>query len=124
MSGIGAIEREALEFILQASRASHPREFAGILRAREGVIYEILLLPGTSSSSGSALLRPHMLPLDPSACGTVHSHPSASSRPSEEDLRFFAKFGRVHIIVAYPYDENSWRAYDHYGNEISLKVID
>jgi len=121
---IRGIEREALEFIFEASRSSHPREFAGILRAKDGIIKEILILPGTISSGESALLRLHMLPLDPSACGSVHSHPSPYPVPSGADLGLFAKFGRVHLIVASPYDERSWRAYDHRGNEINLEVFE
>jgi proteasome lid subunit RPN8/RPN11 len=121
---IRGIDREVLEFILGASRSSHPREFAGVLRAEKGVIKEVLLLPGTLSSSKSAVLRLHMMPIDPSACGSVHSHPSTSPVPSGPDLRLFAKFGRVHLIVAAPYDGRSWRAYDHRGNEVHLEVTE
>lgn len=117
------IDREALDFILAVSRSSHPKEFAGVLRAREGVIKEVLVLPGTLSSGKSAVLRLHMLPIDPSACGTVHSHPSPAATPSEEDLLLFAKFGRVHIIVAYPYDEKSWKSYNHRGEEVNLEIV-
>lgn len=123
MSQIFGINREALALILGASRSSHPREFVGVLRARDGVIQEVLLLPGTLSSDESALLRLDMLPIDPSACGTVHSHPSTSVSPSQADLALFSKFGRVHLIIAAPYDERSWRAYGHHGNEIELKVV-
>ncbi|MCS7132025.1 MAG: Mov34/MPN/PAD-1 family protein [Hadesarchaea archaeon] len=120
---IFGIEREALIFMLEVSRKSHPYEFAGVLRAKGGLVREVLVLPGTHSSNRSALLRLHMLPIDRSACGTVHSHPSPDPRPSREDLTLFAKFGRVHIIIAYPYDESSWRAYDHRGEGISLEII-
>ncbi len=123
MKQISHIDREALEFILGASRSSHPREFAGVLRAAGDVIKEVLLLPGTLSSDESAVLRLHMLPIDPSACGTVHSHPSSSTSPSGEDLTLFAKFGYVHIIAAHPYDERSWKAYNHRGEEITLRVM-
>jgi proteasome lid subunit RPN8/RPN11 len=119
---IWGIDREALELILGASRSSHPREFAAILRAKGGVVREVLFLPGTLASKESALLRLHMLPIDPNACGSVHSHPSPSLEPSEGDLRLFAKFGRVHLIVAVPYNKSSWRAYDHRGNQIELKI--
>ena len=121
---IWGIDREALEFILGASRSSHPREFAGILRAKDGIIKEVLLIPGTLSSGESAVLRLHMMPIDPSACGSVHSHPSPFPVSSGSDLGLFAKFGRVHLIVASPYNERSWRAYNHRGNEIDLEVIE
>lgn len=123
MKQISYIDRETLRFILEASRSSHPREFVGVLRAAGDVIKEILMLPGTLSSDKSAVLRLHMLPIDPSACGTVHSHPSSSASPSGEDLRLFSKFGYVHIVVAFPYDESSWKAYNHRGEDIKLEVV-
>ena len=123
MRQISRIDRETLEFIRGASRSRHPQEFAGVLRAAGDVIKEVLLLPGTLSSDESAVLRLHILPIDPSACGTVHSHPSSSASPSEEDLMLFAKFGYVHIIVAFPYDERSWKAYNHRGEGIVLEVV-
>ena len=123
MRQISRIDKETLEFILGASRSSHPQEFAGVLRAVGDVVKEVLLLPGTLSSGESAVLRLHMLPIDPSACGTVHSHPSPNTSPSEEDFALFAKFGYIHIIVAFPYDERSWKAYDHRGEEIKLEVV-
>ncbi len=123
MAQISRIDRETLKFILGASQSSHPNEFIGVLRADGKVVTEVLLLPGTLSSNESALLRLHMLPIDPSACGTVHSHPSPSAEPSEADLALFAKFGHVHIIVAFPYDERSWKAYNHRGEEITLEVV-
>jgi proteasome lid subunit RPN8/RPN11 len=121
---ISGIEREALEFILGVSRSRYPQEFAGVLRAKNGVITEVLWPPETVSSGRSAVMKLHMLPIDPSACGTVHSHPSGSASPSQEDLMLFAKYGRVHIIVAEPFDEHSWRAYNHRGNEINLKIVE
>jgi len=123
MKQISSIDRETLMFILGVSRSSHPREFAGVLRAAGGVVKEVLVLPGTLSSGESAVLRLHMLPIDPSACGTVHSHPSPNLLPSGEDLALFSKFGYVHIVVAFPYDERSWKAYNHRGEEITLEVV-
>jgi proteasome lid subunit RPN8/RPN11 len=117
------IRRGLLRFILDASRATHPKELAGILRKKGDVMEEVLFLPGTLSSDRGAVMGLHMLGIDPSACGTVHSHPSLDPLPSPDDLRFFDKFGAVHLIVAFPYELNSWRAYDHRGNEIEVEVI-
>ncbi len=123
MTRISRIDRETLRFILGTSRSSYPNEFAGVLRAAGDVVKEVLILPGTLSSDKSAILRLRMLPIDPSACGTVHSHPSTNASPSEEDLAMFAKFGYIHIITTFPYDERSWKAYNHRGEEVILEVV-
>ena len=123
MKEITRIDREALNFILGASRSTHPREFIGVLRAKGDVITEVLLLPGTISSDRSAVLRLHMLPIDPSVCGTVHSHPTPNASPSQQDAALFSKFGRVHIITAHPYGERSWKAYNHRWEEVHLEVV-
>ena len=123
MRKIEGIDREALELVLHASRSNRPNEFAGVLRARDGVISEILFLPGTFSSEMSAVIQLHMLPIDNTACGTVHSHPSPNANPSNADLALFAKFGTIHLIIAHPYSMASWKAYDHHGNRVKLKVI-
>ena len=82
-----------------------------------------MLLPGTISGDSHAIFQLHMLPIDFSIIGTVHSHPSPVPRPSDADLHLFEKFGKVHIIVANPFDEFSWKAYDYMGNELELIII-
>ncbi len=121
---IKGIRKETLSTILEASKSTHPKEFAAILRAVEKVITEILLLPGTLSGESSALFKLHMLPIDFSVVGTAHSHPSPNFHPSGADLALFQRFGFLHIIAAYPYNENSWAAWDFYGNRIWLEVVD
>ncbi|MHC1593553.1 MAG: Mov34/MPN/PAD-1 family protein [Methermicoccaceae archaeon] len=119
---IWAIEKEALEFILEASRSTHPREFAGLLSAAEGVITECILVPGTTSSEVCAVLQLYMLP-NISYAGSVHSHPVPDATPSEEDLALFSRTGSVHIIAAFPYTQDSWKSYDRSGNPKELKVL-
>lgn len=118
-----AIRRKVLRMILEASRDTYPREFGAILRAEQGVITEILLVPGTVSGNRHAIFQLHMLPPDFTVVGTVHSHPSESSHPSNEDLALFRKFGGLHIIVAYPFDEGSWAVWKHSGERLSLQVL-
>ena len=120
---IRGIVRDALQFLLEVSKSTHPSEFAGLLRAEGGVITDIIILPGTRSSSASAVMQLHMMPL--SHCiGSVHSHPSSDMHPSKEDLIMFGRKGDYHIIVAYPYDENSWTCYDASGHRRNLPVLD
>ena len=118
------LKRELLDFLLEAARSIHPKEFAGILRKRDDIIEDVLLLPGTSSSDRSALLQLHMLPIDPNVIGTVHSHPSPSLTPSSADLELFDKFGAVHLIIAYPYTADSWAAFNHRGEKIEIQVVE
>lgn len=122
---IWAISDKTLEMITEASRSTMPNEFAGMLRSeRGGIINEILLLPGTISGGRSALLQLHMLPIDFTIVGTVHSHPSYSSRPSEADLHLFSRFGNTHIIVSMPFNDKSWTAYDRQGKIVKLEIVD
>ena len=118
---VEGIARDTLYFILEASKSSIPLEFAGLLRAEEGVITEVIMLPGTESSSKSALLRLYMLP-NMRIVGSVHSHPSSDIRPSRADLIFFSKTGNYHIIAGPPFDENSWICYDGSGKPRRLPV--
>ena len=117
------IRRKTLRMILEASRDTYLKEFAAILRAEEGVITELLLLPGTISGDVHAVFQLHMLPIDFSVVGTIHSHPSGNFRPSEADLQLFSHFGRIHIIAGRPYTEDSWAAYDHYGKSWKLEIV-
>ncbi len=119
-----AINKKALNLILEVSKESYPKEFGGLLRAEKGIITEIILLPGTLSGNTSAIFQLHMLPVDFTIVGTVHSHPSGSFHPSNADLHLFEKFGSTHIIACMPYDYNSWCAYDYYGNKIDLEIVE
>jgi len=120
---IKGIARDTLNFILEASKSMAPEEFAGLLQEKDGIITEVLILPGTESSDTSAVLRLYMMP-NIKATGSVHSHPGSNRRPSQADLRLFSKTGNCHIIVGHPYDKQSWTCYDREGNIRDLQVLD
>jgi proteasome lid subunit RPN8/RPN11 len=120
---VRGIEREVLEMVNEAAKDTYPNEFVATLRAEEGVITELLLLPGTIQGTRSGVLLLHMLPIDFSVVGTVHSHPSYSNRPSQADLAMFGRFGNTHIITCLPYDMGSWRAYDFNGQPVELELV-
>src|SRR5439155_479247 len=96
MKRVTAIARKTLRMILEASRDMYPREFGAILRAEEGTITELILVPGTVSGKRHAIFQLHTLPADSSVVGTVHSHPSGVYEPSDEDLAPFNKFVGFH----------------------------
>jgi proteasome lid subunit RPN8/RPN11 len=123
MKRVEAIARKTLRMILEASRDMYPREFGAVLRADEGTIDEILLVPGTISGKHHALFQLHTLPADFAVVGTVHSHPSGVFEPSDQDLALFSKFGGIHLIAGYPYTEETWAAWTNKGVRVSLKVV-
>ena len=94
-----------------------------MLRADDGVITEVILVPGTISSQRSAILRLYMMPIDLSIIGSAHSHPTPNATPSEADLKLFSNSGQVHLIVGFPYNMESWKAYARNGEEISLDIL-
>src|SRR2546428_11207729 len=115
--------RKTLGCILRPSREMSPRDFGAILRAEEGTITELILVPGTVGGKRRAILQLHTPPADFSVVGTVHSHPSGVYEPSDEDLALFNKFGGIHIITGYPYAEDTWAAWTNKGQRTSLKVV-
>lgn len=117
------IARDALKFILEVSKSSSPREFAGMLSARDDIITDVVIVPGTESSEESAVMQLFMLP-NIHTVGTVHSHPSGDGAPSREDIELFDKKGQCHIIVAAPFTNSSWRCYNNRGEPIRLPVVD
>ncbi len=126
MKAVRGIERSTLDLIEESARDIYPNEFGGFLSVGDdpGVISEVVLLPGTISGSSHAIFRMDMSPPDSSIVGTVHSHPSPYPAASEADMHLFQKYGRIHIIIAAPFDDASWRAYDHHGEPVSLEVIE
>jgi proteasome lid subunit RPN8/RPN11 len=120
---ITKVNRSVIELISAAAQEQHPNEFGGTLRAQGDAITEVLLVPGTVSGATHAIFQLHMLPIDMSVKGTVHSHPGGNPRPSNADRELFARFGTTHIIIAEPYTARTWRAYDGRGQPIELEVV-
>ena len=120
------ITQNCLDLILECAKSNYPNEFGGLLRVdtvSKDTITEIIILPGTVSGESHAIFKMHMAPVDFLIVGTVHSHPSPSANPSDADLQFFGKNGRVHIIAAKPYTDKTWKAYDQIGKEIFLRIV-
>ena len=117
------IKRATLNMALEVAKDTYPKEFAAMMRAMDGVITELLFLPGTIGADRSATIPLYMRPIDFSIVGSLHSHPSPYPVPSKADLAMFSRTGDVHIIVAYPYTMDSWKAYNRDGKEMELEVI-
>ena len=95
------IKQECLDLILECAKSNYPNEFGGLLRIDQDLkntITEIVILPGTISGDAHAIFQLHMLPIDFSIVGTVHSHPSPSAKPSKADLSLFNKFLKLKLL--------------------------
>ncbi len=123
-ANIHSIKKRVLRMIMEASKSQYPNEFGALLRAKKGIIYELVLAPGTESSDRSALFKFHNVPIDFSIVGTVHSHPSGAIYPSGADLDLWRRYGWVHIIVGSPFGREDWQCFTVSGEPRELKVID
>ena len=65
-------------------------------------VTDLVLAPFAAHGEGAVHFNPYMFAGDFSIVGTVHSHPSGNISPSDVDLNYF--FGRILMIVGYPYE--------------------
>lgn len=119
---IKGIAYDTLNFLLEASKSMDPEKFGGLLQEKDGIIIEVLILPGTECGETNVVLKLFMMP-NINAVGSIHSHPSLNHKPSKADLQFFSNTGNCHIIVCRPYDKQSWTCYDREGNIRELPVL-
>jgi proteasome lid subunit RPN8/RPN11 len=117
------ISSATIETIIEAARNTYPDEFIALLgKTRNREIDEIIVLPATYGNTFSSL-RLDLLPYTEKTAGSVHSHPSTSNRPSRADLNFFRELGGIHLIIAFPFNMKTIRAFDSGGKEIVLEVV-
>jgi len=120
------IDHELLEEIIQIAKESHPHEFMAMLqgKVRKDVlkVENLIFLPGETSNEG-AVMKIFMMPMTTGALGSVHSHPIPNNVPSTADLQFFAKNGLIHLIIAYPYNEDNIQAYNTFGEMVDYRVV-
>ena len=79
---------------MEYAKSSYPNESAGLLKVDKEIphkLQELILLPSTLSGDAHAIFKLHMLPIDYSIIGTVHSHPSNNAIRSSADQTIFKK---------------------------------
>lgn len=121
---VKSVRRGVLEMAAEAAKASMPQEFASMLKVEKGVITELVLIPGTIQGDRHAIFQFHMLPVDRTIKGTLHSHPSPHPYPSDADFELFERHGMIHIILGTPFGPDDWRVYDHKGTPTRLQVVE
>jgi len=120
-----AMRLELLEAIFEGARRLYPRETILLLRGkkRKDVIFveELVVPPLATYGDGFANIPLHMLPIDFSIVGTVHSHPSGNLQPSDVDFNHF--FGRILMIVGFPFsNQKDVAVYNSRGEKLLLQI--
>ena len=120
------IDKQLLEEILESGRRLYPRESFLLLRGKKSkntFIITDLLIPPLAVHGHSFTVAPlHMLPTDFSIIGTSHSHPSGNITPSAQDLNHF--FGRILLIVGFPFSDQNIGIYDRNGEKLELQLTE
>jgi proteasome lid subunit RPN8/RPN11 len=119
------IPSNILETIYAGAKELYPRESFLLLRGKKNKkiisITDLVLAPFAAHGHGEVHFNPYMFTGDFSLVGTVHSHPSGNISPSNVDLNYF--FGRILMIVGYPYDgKDCVAAYDSNGDKIQVEI--
>ncbi len=120
-----SLSAELLDTIFEGARRLYPKETILLLRGKKSKdilrVEELVVPPLATYGHGFANIPLHMLPMDFSIVGTVHSHPSGNLTPSDVDFNHF--FGRVLMIVGFPFaDERNVAVYNSHGEKLSLHV--
>ncbi len=123
MNKIKGVSIDFIDGFNESAKSAYPDEFLCVHREIDGVISEMVMLPGTVFGDEHSFLNQWMEPIDFSITGSAHSHPGFSNRPSDADKDFFSNMGGVHFITCQPYDRSSWKAYNSRGEPIDLEII-
>ena len=83
MNRITGIDIDLIDAFNEAAKSAYPDEFLCMTREEDGVLSEMIMLPGTVFGDSHSFLNQWMAPIDYNLAGTVHSHPGFSNEPSE-----------------------------------------
>jgi proteasome lid subunit RPN8/RPN11 len=119
------IPSNILDAVYAGAKELYPRESFLLLRGKKSkgviTITDLVLAPFAVHREGEVHFNPYMFTGDYSLVGTVHSHPSGNISPSHVDLNYF--FGRILMIVGYPYEgKGCVAAYDSIGDRVPVEV--
>jgi proteasome lid subunit RPN8/RPN11 len=115
--------RDIVEAIKEGSKNVFPKEFIALLRKnKSGIVSELLIIPRSTYGKGFSSLDLTMIPFTLNHCGSIHSHPTRSNRPSKGDLLFFQRLGSIHAIISYPFEDGDIAVYDAQGKRLLLEI--
>ncbi|MEM3411898.1 MAG: Mov34/MPN/PAD-1 family protein [archaeon] len=113
------IKKQVLDELLALAENAFPREVAGFLIGDP--VSDFILAPGEFFED-SVLVYLDRMPIYASISGTFHSHPG-TPRPSKQDLNFFSKLGKHHLIIGYPVSIKNCYVFNSSGKMSKLEVL-
>ena len=121
----GSMSMQLLDTIFEGAKHLYPKETILLLRGKKTKncvqVVELVVPPLATYGEGFAAYPLHLLPMDFSLVGTVHSHPSGDLSPSDVDFNHF--FGRILMIVGYPFNsEKDIAVYNSHGEKLPLQI--
>jgi len=122
-----SMSAELLDSIFEGAKRLYPKETFLLLRGKKSKdtirVSDLVVPPLAVYGYGFANLPFHMLPMDFSVVGTVHSHPSGNVAPSDVDVNHF--FGRILMIVGFPFvNTQNVAVYNSKGEKLRLQVTE
>ncbi|MEK6907153.1 MAG: Mov34/MPN/PAD-1 family protein [Nanoarchaeota archaeon] len=118
------ISKNVIYRIGELAKNSYPKEVVAFLKGKisnKRLIINDLVYQHFKSNFHSASIE-NRLPLTTDVFGSVHSHPSYSNMPSNQDLEFFGKNGTLHLIICKPFNLVNVKAYNSLGKETKFTV--
>jgi proteasome lid subunit RPN8/RPN11 len=121
-----SLTAELLDAVFEGAKRLYPKETILLLRGKKSKdeirVDELVVPPLATYGHGFANIPIHMLPIDFSIVGTVHSHPSGNLAPSPADCNHF--FGSVLMIVGFPFaGEQNVAVYNSRGERLTLRIV-
>jgi proteasome lid subunit RPN8/RPN11 len=119
------LPRNLANIFIETAQNNHPKEIILLLRGSQHKnvikISDFLVPPFGTVGESFASFPIHMLPIDFSIMGTVHSHPTGKNTPSIQDLHNF--YGKIMIIIGYPYRLSDIASYSKQGKIIPVTLV-
>jgi proteasome lid subunit RPN8/RPN11 len=120
------VPKEIFAMVFESARRVHPKETIFLLRGKKTGnslrITELIIPPAATRGKGFSGFPMHMLPMDFSIVGTVHSHPSGNLLPSVEDLN--RSLGKIIVIVGFPYHgSENVAVYNRDGKRLNVLFV-
>ncbi len=120
-----SLTQELLDTIFEGAKQLYPKENIMFLRGKKTKdnlkITELVIPPLAVHGQGFTTAPVHMLPMDFSIVGVVHSHPSGNLSLSNMDYNHF--FGKIMMIVGFPFlNQNNIAIYNSKAEKLELRI--